>query len=112
MSYILSVIFHSILGFQHLTICNLTKKNIYGSKYTLRSKSNVTPVHAMKVYREWRYSCTHFYLWHLMEVHGHFHNQAAILPQKEPLVPLKRGLRVDPRASLKALEKRKISRPC
>jgi hypothetical protein len=46
-----------------------------------------------------------------MDVSGQTHTQAIVPPTKKPLVPQKKGW-VDPRATLNALEKRKISFPC
>jgi hypothetical protein len=46
-----------------------------------------------------------------MEVNGQLHDPAALLPGKEPLVPIVVGW-VGPRTSLDTVAKRKIPSPC
>jgi hypothetical protein len=48
---------------------------------------NQTPRHE-DVLREWRYSSTHAWPRHLMEVSCQIHDPAALPPGKEPLVPI------------------------
>lgn len=111
MLYILSVIFHSISGFQYLRICNLTKKTAYGWKYMLKSKSNVTPVHNMLVHGKWRYGCIYSYPHYLMEASGQLHTQTTIPPRKNSQGATEKQT-VDHRASLNTLERGQISCLC